>query len=566
MTLISVVTGTYNRLASLQAMMHSARKSIPPGLDYEFVIVDGGSDDGTLEFLRTQPDVRLIEHGALHGAIKAFCDGAAAAQGEYVLLANDDVIFTHNSIVPAIVHLERNPHCGAVAFQDNRPSPRLRESSEYKALYMSAHDSNGQNRQALYAQVGLFRKWLGDRCGWWGAGDPDFVSHTYGGDNFLSARIWEAGYSVEIVKDSNVSDNIVRDELRMINQQKEDENPGAYYQRYPKGPLVDQPPMTENPQRERLRILYLPIYEPGHEIQLRSKRGLREALRKVGLVYEVDYLNNHFDPPHVVEVFQPHLMLTQIQDPTALPLAYIRQMREAKPDMVAVNWNGDVWPDGLVSKNMLTVLRHFDLQLTVNANVLDRYEAEGIPAAYWQIGFEPADNVPDMPAHDIVFLANAYSNSRKELETVLLATGKDVGLYGSGWENSAGQTLYDFRTGRGIYQNAKIAIGDNQYPEQRGFVSNRLFEALASGVLLLHQEIDGLQELTGLEDGVHYVAWTDHADLKKKLRYWLAKTRTDKRLAIAREGMRFVHERHSFDARVRELFTELLPEVERVRA
>jgi len=224
-----------------------------------------------------------------------------------------------------------------------------------------------------------------------------------------------------------------------------------------------------------------------------------------------------------------------------------------------------VWPDGLVSKNMLTVLKHFDLQLTVNANVLERYEQEGIPVAYWQIGFEPTDNVPDMPKHDIVFLANAYSDSRLELEQVLLATGKDVGLYGSGWEHPAGQTLYDFRTGRGIYQNAKIAIGDNQYPEQRGFVSNRLFEALASGVLLLHQEIDGLEELTGLEDGVHYVVWTDHDDLKKKLRYWLAKTRADKRLAIAREGMRFVHERHSFDARVRELFMELLPEVQRVR-
>jgi len=336
MTLLSIVSGTFDRLAHLQAMVTAARKCIPAGLSYEFVIVDGGSTDGTLEWLRGQPDIRTIEHGALYGAIKAFCDGAAAAKGEYVLLANDDVVFTHNSIVPALVHLERNPHCGAVAFQDNRPVPRLRESAEYKALFMSAHDARGQNRQALYAQVGLFRKWLGDLCGWWGAGDADFDAHTYGGDNYLSARIWEAGYSVEIVKGSNVSDNIARDELRMINQEREDQNPGAYYRRFPQGPLVEQPIMVENPQNERLRILYLPIYEPGHEIQLRSKRGLRDALRKVGLVYEVDYLNQHFDPPHVVEVFQPHLLLTQIQDPTALPLAYIRQMREAKSDMVAV--------------------------------------------------------------------------------------------------------------------------------------------------------------------------------------------------------------------------------------
>jgi len=565
MTLISIVSGTFNRLGHLQAMMTSARMHIPRGMDYEFVIVDGGSTDGTLEMLRQQPDVRLIEHGGLHGAIKAFCDGAAAARGEYVLLANDDVVFTHNSIVPAIVHLERNPHCGAVAYQDNRPVPNMRVSAEYKALEMAATDTNGRNRSVLYAQVGLFRKWLGDMVGWWGAGDPDFDGHTYGGDNYLSAKIWEIGYTVEIVAGCNVSDNIARDELRSMNQKREDQNPGAYYRRFPTGPQIAERRDVDNPQSERLRVLYLPIYEPGHDIQQRTKRGLRDALKRVGLVYEVDYLNHHFDPPHIVEVFQPHLLLAQIQDPTALPQAYIRQMREAKPDMVAVNWNGDVWPDGLTSKNMLSVLRHFDLQLTVNANVLELYEQEGIPAAYWQIGFEPVDE-PDMPVmrgHDVVFLANAYDDNRKVLEATL--SKFDVGFYGSGWDNPAGQSLYDFATGRAIYRNAKIAIGDNLYPDERGFVSNRLFEALAGGVLLLHQHIDGLEELTGLQDGVHYVAWTDSADLKKKLRYWLAKTRTDKREALAREGLRFVHERHSFDARVRELLTELLPRVERVR-
>ena len=56
---------------------------------------------------------------------------------------------------------------------------------------------------------------------------------------------------------------------------------------------------------------------------------------------------------------------------------------------------------------------------------------------------------------------------------------------------------------------------------KRGYVSNRIFEALAAGAFLLHQEVPGLDELLGLEDGVHYVAWTDFDDLHHKVQYWL---------------------------------------------
>src|SRR4051812_22400510 len=99
--LLSLVSGTYNRLAPLRQMVESARRYLHRGLAYEIVIVDGGSTDGTQTWCRAQPDVRLIEHGALKGAIAAFCDGAFAARGKYVLLANDDVQFVDYSILGA---------------------------------------------------------------------------------------------------------------------------------------------------------------------------------------------------------------------------------------------------------------------------------------------------------------------------------------------------------------------------------------------------------------------------------------------------------------------------------
>ena len=60
---VSIVTGTYNRIDSLKRMVKSVRSSVGLGIPYELVIVEGGSTDGSLEWLRKQPDVVLIEQG-----------------------------------------------------------------------------------------------------------------------------------------------------------------------------------------------------------------------------------------------------------------------------------------------------------------------------------------------------------------------------------------------------------------------------------------------------------------------------------------------------------------------
>jgi GT2 family glycosyltransferase len=73
--------------------MQSFRDNLLPGIPYEVVLVDGGSTDGTIEWAKAQPDVKLIEDGKLVGAISAFTRGAFAASGKYVLLANDDITF-----------------------------------------------------------------------------------------------------------------------------------------------------------------------------------------------------------------------------------------------------------------------------------------------------------------------------------------------------------------------------------------------------------------------------------------------------------------------------------------
>lgn len=176
---LDIVTGTHNRIDLLRRMIESARRYLHFGLPYRFIVVDGGSTDGTLQWCQAQPDVMLIEHGGLRGAIRAFTDGALAATADYVMLVNDDIEIIDYSILAAIAYLDEHPTCGAVAFADDRPAQS--KPAGYHVQTMTVLSVDGRHISVPYAQVGLYRRWLGDLCGWWGADDPTFVSHTYGG-------------------------------------------------------------------------------------------------------------------------------------------------------------------------------------------------------------------------------------------------------------------------------------------------------------------------------------------------------------------------------------------------
>lgn len=561
--LISVVSGTYNRLESLIRMVSSARVAIPASLGYEIIIVDGGSDDGTLQWCKRQPDIHLIEHGELRGAIKAFCDGAKTACGQYVILANDDILFAPESILTALVYLESTPRCGAVAFADNRPydteQPISQENHQYSVQTQVAVAPDGHPTRVVYAQVGMFRRWLGEKAGWWGADDPVMgQARTYGGDNYLSSRIWELGYTVDAVEGATCEDYVIRDTLRTTNAAAHD---NAFYQRYPNGPQIAAEPTETTPPPEQLRILYLPIFEPGNPVHKSAKRGLREEFQKRALVWEWDYLNERVRTGNL-RAFAPHLIFTQFHDGRWTDI--MRTLREVAPQALIINWNGDA--RGLLDDDYLALLRYADLQLVVNAAPLPSYREKGIRAAYWQIGIEtPQTPLPKVPKHDIVFLGNCYNEQREELERTLRATGLDVGLYGANWTKSNGNTLYDFAAGEALYKHCKIAISDTFNDGRtpiKAFVSNRLFQALAAGAFVLQAHSDELEKYTGLINGTHYAEWRDMRDLIEGIRYWVSVP--SERAKIAKAGHKLVMEYYTFAALVKYLFTHLIPSIEKV--
>lgn len=80
--------------------------------DFEIFVADNGSVDGTLEYLRTQNDVYLIENGYNAGFTKGTNQGIAASSGRYVLWLNTDTILRPDSLGTLIGFLEAHPRAG----------------------------------------------------------------------------------------------------------------------------------------------------------------------------------------------------------------------------------------------------------------------------------------------------------------------------------------------------------------------------------------------------------------------------------------------------------------------
>ena len=550
---ISLVTGTYNRLHYLKDMVESARRSIGKGLPYEIIVVDGGSTDGTPVWCESQKDIKFIQQGKLLGAVKAFTAGFKAALGRYVVIGNDDIEFIDESIQTAYAYMEDHMDTGVGCFYQDRGNKNF-----HVELLAAAKD--GKHVNVPYGQVCIVPRWLGDKVGWWGD-----KYHTYAGDNELSCNIYELGYKVAPVPCACIHDKMPMDELRIKNSGSFELNKGqhpdsvAYVDKWLKkrhGPNIIDKPVVKNPLKRRLRVLYAPIYEHRIKIQLETKRGLRDALARKCSVTEVDYIDDPLLIFDVANMFKPDVILTQFHNCTIFPPNLLKELKEEHKDSLFVNWNGDYNPSILYAENYIEFMKEFDIASFVCADIKKKYKNW----MYWQIGYEETNAVPllSTPKHDVLFLGNEYSDKRKSLGYMLKKLKNiNVGIYGD-WQSISvnGFNLYNFDDGHRLYMNSKIALGDCQWRDSVGYVSNRIFQCLYAGTFMLQQSFKGMEKYTGLKNGVHLVTWDDQEELPDLIKYWLSHEK--KRKEIALSGMNYVRKYHSFDSRVDELLMRLM--------
>ena len=103
---ISIVTPVFNSIRWIDLCVRSVRHSLQ-GCDYEHIVCDGGSTDGTLDYLKRQQDIRLIP-GPDKGMYDALNKGMAAARGRIIGHLNADEQYDRAGLSHALEKLVKS--------------------------------------------------------------------------------------------------------------------------------------------------------------------------------------------------------------------------------------------------------------------------------------------------------------------------------------------------------------------------------------------------------------------------------------------------------------------------
>jgi glycosyltransferase involved in cell wall biosynthesis len=204
---ISVIFGTYNRFELLKKAVESVRRAVG-SLSYEIVVTDGGSTDGSREWLASESDVVLVGMRSLDGAVKAFNQAWSVSRGEYIANFNDDAEYLGNALELGVEALRcpKNKDVGQVAFE-------LNLTGLWSVEYM---------KHLVYANFGIGKRDVVERVCEKQGGKENYwnpIYHTYAGDCEHSCWIWKMGMRVLGLEGVRVMDLGAKDGLRERNDQ-----------------------------------------------------------------------------------------------------------------------------------------------------------------------------------------------------------------------------------------------------------------------------------------------------------------------------------------------------------
>jgi len=114
---LSIIILTWNSEHLLRRSLSSIQENTTLN-DYEIIIIDNNSIDGTREFLKSidsKDSYQIILNSQNRGVAPARNQGIGIAKGEYVLILDVDTIVTPGAIEKLVNYLGRNLKCGLVA-------------------------------------------------------------------------------------------------------------------------------------------------------------------------------------------------------------------------------------------------------------------------------------------------------------------------------------------------------------------------------------------------------------------------------------------------------------------
>lgn len=152
---ITVITVSYNNLSGLKRTIPSVLSQTYK--DFEYIIIDGGSTDGSKEYIESQNDIDYWVSEKDKGIYSAMNKGVKIAHGEYCIFMNSgDHFFSSTSLESACAELDDFDYCiGKTLVIDGKNSilctPR-------KVMTYPFAKSNSLQHQSTFIKTALLKE------------------------------------------------------------------------------------------------------------------------------------------------------------------------------------------------------------------------------------------------------------------------------------------------------------------------------------------------------------------------------------------------------------------------
>ncbi|WP_051870806.1 glycosyltransferase [Geobacillus vulcani] len=204
----SIVILTHNKLDYTKQCIESIRQYTREGT-YEIIVVDNRSTDGTVEWLQSQKDIRTIFNAKNVGFPKGCNQGIQIAEGENILLLNNDVVVTKHWLDHLLACLYSADDIGAVGPVTNSAAyystipvryTSIDEMHEFASQHNVLDPNKWEERLKLIGFCLLIKKEAIEKVGLL---DERFTPGNFEDDDY-SVRLRQAGYRLMLCNDTFV--------------------------------------------------------------------------------------------------------------------------------------------------------------------------------------------------------------------------------------------------------------------------------------------------------------------------------------------------------------------------
>lgn len=125
---VSVIIVNWNTKKHLRVCLESLY-SQTEGIEFEVIVVDNGSDDGSTEIVKNEfPEVVLIPNSENKGYAAANNQGIAIAKGRHILLLNSDTLVLDNVVDKVVKFADKHDKVAVVGCRILNPDKSLQPS------------------------------------------------------------------------------------------------------------------------------------------------------------------------------------------------------------------------------------------------------------------------------------------------------------------------------------------------------------------------------------------------------------------------------------------------------